>query len=117
LVKGDASDVKTISGGRMSYWRQPLDQDRIQVSFGIVHVIDERCKGCGICVEFCPKKVLVVSKQSNSKGYFPPEVIEDINCINCGLCALLCPDFAIYVEDGGVRSPERVVPIEKSEVK
>ncbi|MGD8458219.1 MAG: 4Fe-4S binding protein [Anaerolineales bacterium] len=98
----------------MSYWRQPLDQDRIQISFGIVHVIEERCKGCGICVEFCPKKVLAISKQSNSKGYFPPK-IENDNCINCGLCTLLCPDFAIYVEDGGLRPPDMVVSIVRNE--
>jgi len=101
----------------MSYWRQPLDQDRIQVSYGIVHVIEERCKGCGICVEFCPKKVLTISKHSNTKGYFPPDVIENVNCINCGLCALLCPDFAIYVEDGGLRPPEKLVSIVSDKVR
>jgi 2-oxoglutarate ferredoxin oxidoreductase subunit delta len=55
--------------------------------------------------------VLRISKTTNSKGYNPPEVIDDVHCINCGLCVLLCPDFAIYLEDGGERSPEKVVPI------
>ena len=95
----------------MAYWRQPLDRDRVQVAHGIVHIIEERCKGCGFCVEFCPRHLLVMSARTNSKGYHPPEVADDVNCVNCGLCALLCPDFAIYVEDGGTHAPERIIPI------
>lgn len=101
----------------MSYWRQPLDLDRIRIAHGIVHIIDDRCKGCGFCIEFCPRNVLGISKSTNSKGYTPPEVIDDLQCINCGLCALLCPDFAIYLEDGGERSPDKVVPINLNKVK
>ena len=101
----------------MAYWRQPLDRERIQIPHGIVHIIDERCKGCGFCVEFCPQDVLVMSKQTNSKGYHPPEIIDDSRCINCGLCTLLCPDFAIYVEDGGLQSPDKIEPIHRIEVR
>ena len=99
----------------MTYWRQPLDRDRIQITHGIVHVIEERCKGCGFCVEFCPRHLLVMSMRTNSKGYHPPEVVDDLNCVNCGLCALLCPDFAIYVEDGGTRAPDKISPIPEEE--
>ena len=95
----------------MTFWRQPLDRDRIQITRGIVHVIEERCKGCGFCVEFCPRHLLVLSSRTNSKGYHPPEVADDLNCVHCGLCSLLCPDFAIYVEDGGMGSPDKIVPI------
>ena len=119
----------------MTYWRQPLDRDRILVPHGIVHIIEERCKGCGYCVEFCPQDVLVMSERTNAKGYHPPEVVlldiqvhSDVPlpgnvsshrssaCINCGLCALLCPDFAIYVEDGGMQAPEKIKPIHRIEV-
>lgn len=101
----------------MRYWRQPLDRERILVTHGIVHVIEERCKGCGFCVEFCPRHILITSPRTNSKGYHPPEVTNDLNCANCGLCALLCPDFAIYVEDAGAKPPERVVPIHRKEAQ
>lgn len=101
----------------MSYWRQPLDRDRIQITHGIVHIIDDRCKGCGFCIEFCPRNVLIISKRTNSKGYHPPEVVDGDHCTNCGLCALLCPDFAIYVEDGGERSPDNVFSIDLDEGK
>ena len=50
------------------------------------------CKKCGICVEYCPKKVLEI----NSDGV---ELIDENNCILCGLCELRCPDYAIYIEE------------------
>jgi 2-oxoglutarate ferredoxin oxidoreductase subunit delta len=93
-----------------------LDRDHIQVPHGIVHIIDERCKGCGYCVEFCPQGVLIMSKGTNDKGYHPPELTDDSHCINCGLCALLCPDFAIYVENGGMQSPDKIETIHRVEV-
>lgn len=101
----------------MTYWRQPLDRERVQVPRGVVQIIEDRCKGCGFCVEFCPQHVLVMSKRTNAKGFHPPELIDDSQCINCGLCALLCPDFAIFVQDGGSHVPEQVRPIHRSEVK
>jgi len=99
------------------YWRQPLDRTKIKVPHGIVHIIDERCKGCGFCVEFCPRHLIEMSEQTNSRGYHPPKVLDDQDCINCGLCALLCPDYAIYVEDDGTRSPDRIIPIHRNEEK
>lgn len=101
----------------MSYWRKPLDRDRVQVPCGIVHIIEERCKGCGFCVEFCPQHVLVMSKRTNSKGYHPPEIVDGAHCVNCGLCTLLCPDFSIYVDDGGTYSSNQVGTIRRTEVK
>jgi 2-oxoglutarate ferredoxin oxidoreductase subunit delta len=84
----------------MKYWRTPLDRGHNRVPGGIVHIIEERCKGCGFCVEFCPRSVLVMSARTNAKGYHPPEITDNSQCADCGLCALLCPDFAIYVESG-----------------
>jgi len=84
----------------VKFWRQPLDKNRIRVPQGIVHLIPERCKGCGFCVEFCPRKILTMSEQTNAKGYHLPMISADSQCLDCGLCMLLCPDFAIYVEAG-----------------
>ena len=63
-----------------------------------VIVIDERyCKGCGICVRFCPKHVLEISKEVNSRGYYAPLVVNADSCGKCQQCVLLCPDFAIFI--------------------
>lgn len=49
-----------------------------------------RCKGCGICVEFCPTKVLILAEGAAA--------VADLDrCTACNLCDLRCPDFAITV--------------------
>lgn len=59
----------------------------------------ERCKGCGLCVPVCPKKVLALSEANiNKKGYNPAEAVHPDACIGCALCATICPDVAIIVE-------------------
>ncbi len=80
----------------MKLWRVPLDSKVIQVPKGIVYILEDRCKGCGYCIEFCPKKVLEFSARFNKKGYHPPAVIKENDCVNCHFCEIICPEFAIY---------------------
>ena len=80
----------------MRYWRKPLDIDQVTVPHGRVVIIADRCKGCGFCVEYCPKDVLVMSVRFNRKGYHPPEVVKHGERVNCNLCEMICPDFAIF---------------------
>lgn len=58
----------------------------------------ESCKGCGLCVTSCPKKILRISNVSNKNGYFVVEVIDESACIGCASCAIMCPDCVIKVE-------------------
>lgn len=80
----------------MVFWRAPLDADDIQVTRGIVYIIEDRCKGCGYCIEFCPKRILEFSRSFNKKGYHPPVVSDKEQCVNCHFCEIICPEFAIY---------------------
>ena len=56
------------------------------------HIQVEWCKGCGICVAFCPKSVLEMDQNDKAKAVRPQD------CIACGLCAMRCPDLAIQVD-------------------
>ena len=60
----------------------------------------DRCKGCGLCVNACPKKIVRLSESINSKGYHPASIDKDCEneCIGCAACAVMCPDLAITVE-------------------
>lgn len=71
---------------------------RWSVPKGHIYLLEEFCKGCGFCVEFCPKKVLAQSEHFNDKGYHPPEVADPDACVLCGFCERICPDFAIWIE-------------------
>lgn len=55
----------------------------------------ERCKGCNICVAFCPKKVL----ELDTLGKI--QLTNEADCIGCGRCEALCPDFVIRVNKEG----------------
>jgi len=50
------------------------------------------CKGCGICIAFCPRNVFATDPQGH------PEIIDKDKCIKCMLCVERCPDFAMEVK-------------------
>ncbi|MEE8184849.1 MAG: 4Fe-4S binding protein [Thermodesulfobacteriota bacterium] len=54
-------------------------------------VINESlCKGCSICVDFCPTNVLAMNGSVVA--------VKNLEaCTKCQLCDLRCPDFAIQV--------------------
>lgn len=57
------------------------------------------CKGCGLCVISCPKKILAIaSSELNKKGYHPARITDQEKCIGCAMCATMCPDVVITVE-------------------
>jgi 2-oxoglutarate ferredoxin oxidoreductase subunit delta len=63
-----------------------------------LHQIDrDRCKGCGLCVAVCPKNVLELMKELNTKGYFPAYQARPEDCIHCAICCVMCPDVAISI--------------------
>ncbi|HPI74061.1 MAG TPA: 4Fe-4S dicluster domain-containing protein [bacterium] len=61
---------------------------------GHVTVREAWCKGCAICVEFCPEQVLVMERGKATVAY--PD-----RCTACNLCELRCPDFCITVSVKG----------------
>ncbi len=63
-------------------------------------VFQDWCKGCGICVEFCPGKVLELDGTTGKAQVVHPE-----ECINCGFCELHCPDFAIMLAPKERKNP------------
>ena len=78
-------------------WRVPLDTEKAKLPKAQIHIITDQCKGCGFCIQFCPKKVLEESEEINARGVHPPKVVDEDKCIMCGFCTAVCPDFAIFV--------------------
>lgn len=63
---------------------------------GTVSIDAASCKGCGFCIEFCPRHALGFGRSFNAKGYHTPSLVHPEACIGCNLCGLYCPDFAIF---------------------
>ncbi len=78
--------------------RTPLNLDELQVPQGQVYIIPDRCKGCRICVELCPRDVLEISTAQNTKGYHFPQIKmgKEHSCVHCEFCTMVCPEFAIF---------------------
>jgi 2-oxoglutarate ferredoxin oxidoreductase subunit delta len=72
--------------------KEPRPRNR-RLPRGEVHIFDNWCKGCGLCIEFCPQGVLVLGTDNRPKAIYPEK------CTACRWCELHCPDFAIFVSD------------------
>jgi len=67
----------------------------------LVTISTDLCKGCFLCGDACPKKILEIDKTGiNAKGYNPITVTEMEKCTACSICARMCPDSVIKVERG-----------------
>lgn len=69
----------------------------------MVHItIDsERCKGCALCIKFCPYSLIELGEEINAKGCHPAKIDDPGSCIGCGSCAKMCPDLAIEISKEG----------------
>ena len=67
---------------------------------GYIEVDRELCKGCHICMAFCPRDVILVSDKLNANGYLPIQFTNTGECTGCAICAIVCPDVAIEVYRG-----------------
>ena len=74
----------------------------------------DKCKGCLLCISFCPKNLIVKSDKLNRQGlnyvefsrqaFFRAAGIprqgggkENSGCLGCAMCAIICPDCCITV--------------------
>lgn len=62
-----------------------------------ITIDSDRCKGCYLCIDVCPRNCIEQSGGPNAAGYYPAQFIEDSECLACALCGTVCPDVAITV--------------------
>ncbi len=63
----------------------------------LVEINEDLCKGCDICIEFCPTDVFEKSGRLNRKGYYLPVIAREEACTGCLLCELMCPELSIVI--------------------
>ena len=70
--------------------------DTLAPAFVPLRIAAERCKGCSLCIDACPKGVLALDPfVVNRLGYHPVRLTDPSACTSCALCARVCPD-AVY---------------------
>ncbi len=79
-----------------------LSKDHIESEGAISKVDDEKCKGCGLCVEACPFKAIELTPQDVTLETVMFQTrkatINPVTCKGCGCCAVACPVGAIVPE-------------------
>jgi 2-oxoglutarate ferredoxin oxidoreductase subunit delta len=73
-------------------------------AFSPLEIAEDRCKGCGLCVDICPKHVLELDPGIlNPLGYHPVRLMDASACTSCALCARICPDavYAVFARAKG----------------
>lgn len=62
-----------------------------------VAIEKDKCKGCGLCIHFCPVEFLVFSSGLNKNGVRYVAAEKEKSCLGCGNCFLICPDACIEI--------------------
>ena len=57
-----------------------------------MRIDEEECKGCGLCIEACPPKVIALSERLNHYGYRTANVCRRRAAPACGICFMVCPE-------------------------
>ncbi len=70
-------------------------RDRLAKKLWEVVINEKWCKGCNICVEMCPVKILRLNDR------FKAEVVDMDRCVGCMNCSNYCPEFAVTVKERG----------------
>ena len=55
-----------------------------------------RCKGCYLCVVNCPKGLIKISAEMNTRGVKAVSYLGK-GCTGCSMCAVICPECIIEV--------------------
>jgi len=58
---------------------------------GRLRIDTDECKGCGLCIEACPPRVIALGERLNACGY-RTAVYAGAGCTGCGMCFLVCPE-------------------------
>ena len=74
------------------------------------------CKGCGRCIEACPKHCISFGADINQDSGFIPVVIDYDVCNHCGLCVSACPEpHGLNTEAYQLEDPAALFGARKSE--
>ena len=80
---------------------------------GLLRIDRDECKGCGLCIEACPPKVIALSEELNHYGY-RTAVYVGAGCTGCGICFMACPEPGAITVSRAVVHPAAGIAMEGS---
>jgi ferredoxin len=84
--------------------------DPVHTTNFIPHVVDERCNGCGKCVNVCPVEAMtLVSANDPRKPNKRKATLNDDICLGCGVCTRVCPTDGLWLEP---RAERVITPVD-----
>jgi len=80
-----ADAIAEVARAKLPSWHAP-DGFR-----GVPEVDNEKCTGCGACVEACPAKAIEIVDRGDERTV----MFDHTKCVFCSFCEDVCPDDAI----------------------
>jgi 2-oxoglutarate ferredoxin oxidoreductase subunit delta len=88
------------TSGSLFIAKMPDKQGTSKQVKGTIKIAHDLCKGCELCINFCPKGVISQSDKLNAAGYQSAVFLDNGECTGCAICAVVCPEVAIEVWRG-----------------
>lgn len=60
--------------------------------YGNIQIDEQKCSGCALCYEVCPKGVYEIDSSSHKA-----RIIRGEDCVNCGACVRQCPEQCLKI--------------------
>jgi heterodisulfide reductase subunit A len=90
----DIPDTVAQAEGAASAASIPIHLGKVELEPYFAQCIEERCAGCGLCVNLCPYQALQLVEKDGKKVMN----VTEAKCKGCGTCGAFCPGGAIWMQ-------------------
>jgi len=90
----DIPDTVAQAEGAASAASIPIHMGEVELEPYFAQCIEEKCAGCGMCVNLCPYSALDLVEKDGRKVM----QVTEAKCKGCGTCGGFCPGGAIYMQ-------------------
>ena len=91
----DIPDTVAQAEGAASAASIPIHIGKVELEPYFAQCIEEKCAGCGMCVNLCPYSALSLVEKEGGKKVMQ---VTEAKCKGCGTCGGFCPGGAIWMQ-------------------
>ncbi|NYT05872.1 MAG: CoB--CoM heterodisulfide reductase iron-sulfur subunit A family protein [Methanomicrobiales archaeon] len=90
----DIPDTVAQAEGAASAASIPIHVGKVELEPYFAQCMEEKCAGCGMCVNLCPYSALALVEKEGKKVM----QVTEAKCKGCGTCGGFCPGGAIHMQ-------------------